>query len=115
MPRKHKKQDDLDFIDQIIEAYKKTTHEERQKVAQDWCLGDYNAADSYKVRGLVPIALIIAALDDIEHPLLVSPGRGLMYSAVGCAVVVLTVEIRNEAVDIPYPKKSVHRDPVYSL
>lgn len=115
MPRKPKKSDDEELIDAIIEAYRKTTQEERRKLAVDWCLGDYKASEGFSARGLMPIAVLIAALDDVDHPLLVSPGRGLMYSAVGCAVEVLKVEIENRAVEIPIFEKVVHREPVDSL
>lgn len=115
MPRKPKKQDDLDFANEIVEVFRKTTQDERRKIALDWCLGDYQIADGYSARGLLPIAVIVAVLIDIDHPLLVSPGRGVMYGAVGCAVQVLTVEMNNTPVDIPYPQKTVNSVPVDSL
>lgn len=115
MPRKAKRTNDLEFGNCIAEVFRRTTQEERRQIARDWCLGDYQAGDAYAPRGLTPIAAIVAALIDIEHPLLVSPGRGLMYSFVGCAVEVLRVEIRKEAVDLPLFDKVVHRVSVDSL
>lgn len=115
MPRKATPIDDSAMHDAIIEVFRRTTQDERKKIAIDWCLGEYDAPDRFSERGLLPIAVIIAALIDIEHPLLVSPGRGLMYGATGCVVVVLGVVIRGEAVDLPYFPKVVHTLPVDSL
>lgn len=115
MPRKPKKDDDKTLMLQVVEVYRKTTQEERRDIAVKWCLGDYQIADGFGVRGLLPGAVIIAALIDVEHPLLVSPGRGLMYGAVGCMIKILEVELTNTAVAIPAFGKVVHSSPVDSL
>lgn len=115
MPRKATPIDESKMHDAIIDVFRKTTQEERKKIALDWCLGEYDAPNQFVGRELLPIAVIIAALIDIEHPLLVSPGRGLMYGVTGCVVVVLGVVLRGEAVGLPYYPKVVHTLPVDSL
>lgn len=94
MPRKTTKQEKYLIEEQVIEAFTKTTRGERGYIADLWCknyaveLGDF-----VKRTGLPRIALVIAALIDTDNPLLVSPGRGVMWSAIGCYVVVAAVQI----------------------
>src|SRR5687768_8022022 len=71
--------------DQIIAAFEKTSKEDREYIAQTWAMNYmFDISDFVAHTGLPPIALKVASLIDTEHPLLVSPGRGVIYSAVGC-------------------------------
>lgn len=83
-----------DLHAQIVEVFHCTNQDERVRIAKAWC--DSYAADlsEYVRRTSLPsIALIIASLIDTDHPLLVSPGRGVMYGATACALIVLGLEI----------------------
>ena len=92
MPRAINPDDEKPWLieDQIIAVWEKTNKEDREFIAQAWAM-DYSIdlKEFVTNTGLPPIALIVASLIDTEHPLLVSPGRGVMYSAVGCAVIVI--------------------------
>lgn len=101
MPRKVKRQDEHMLDDAVINAFRMTTRDERKKVALDWCLSDYAAAAEYARRDLLPIAVVVAALIDIDHPLLCSPGRGVMFCMLECALKVFAVEIHQVIVEIP--------------
>src|SRR3990172_8775795 len=68
-----------------------TTQAERREVAEQWCAGDYSHHMSIAHKhGLLPIALLIAALIDIDHPLLVS-GRGVAYNSIQCSILIMNV------------------------
>ena len=84
-----------------------TTQAERAEVARQWCAGDYS--HHYPIaekHGLLPIALLIAALIDINHPLLNS-GRGTCFNSIQCAVIILTTMHRGETVAQPF-ENSIH-------
>lgn len=101
--------------DQICKVFidERTKPEERFEIARRWCMGDYEYHRQFAAeKRLLPIALLVACLLDIEHPLLVSPGRGAMYSAMKCAEIVLSVMLHNIPVDIPTPPDSFHIQPV---
>jgi hypothetical protein len=93
-----------------------TTPEERREVADRWCAGDYEhhigVANKHR---LLPIALLIAALIDIDHPLLVS-GRGVAFNSIQCAVEIIQAMVKNQPVAQPIetqlPVNSFHKDPV---
>jgi len=101
MPRKSKRRSEDHLIDQVIEVFHKTTQEERQEIAQQWCMRNYQHVYEYSSTGLLPIALIIASLIDIDHPLLCSPARGVMYNVLKCSILVLRVELLGIPVDMP--------------
>jgi len=98
------------FVDQF--GREATTSEERFEIATQWCTGNYGYPIQVATeKGLLPIALIIASLIDVEHPLLVSPGRGVMYSSTGCEVIIFQAMLRRTPMDIPV-KHSFHKQPV---
>jgi hypothetical protein len=74
-----------------------------QKIVYQWCTKNY---DHYK--GLAkelnvkPSALILYALLYINHPLLVAPGRGLLYHFLQCKAVILMAELGQVQVEIPF-------------
>jgi len=86
-----------------------TTPAERQDVARQWCAGDYSHhRDIARKHGLQPIALIIAALIDIDHPLLTS-GRGVAYNSMQCALIVIQTMNAGRTVAQPVDNNSFHR------
>jgi hypothetical protein len=88
-----------DLNDQIIEVFTSTTQAERVQIAKAWVDSYASDLSEYVTRtGLPPIALIVASLIDTDHPLLVSPGRGVMYPAVLCALIVLGLELNQVAI-----------------
>jgi hypothetical protein len=107
MPRKAKANaQSLD--DEVIRCYiddhgrEVTTIAERRDIAEQWCKGNYvHHHEIASKRRLLPIALLIASLIEIDHPLLVSPGRGVVYNAVDCAVIIMDVMLKNKAVATP--------------
>jgi hypothetical protein len=77
-----------------------TTITERQEIAIQWCKGNYEHHRLQAIkRRLTPMALLIASLLDIDHPLLVS-GRGAV-NAVDAAVILSEVMLRKTPVAIP--------------
>ena len=89
-----------------------TTQAERREVAEMWCAGDYSHHRNIAARhGLQPIALIIAALIDIDHPLLVS-GRGVAYNSIKCALIVIQTMNSGDTVAQPMQKNSLHKQAV---
>jgi hypothetical protein len=89
-----------------------TTPAERQEVARQWCAGDYSHhRDIARRHGVQPIALIIAALIDIDHPLLTS-GRGVAYNSMQCALIIMQTMNSGRTVAQPIAKNSFNRQPV---
>jgi hypothetical protein len=89
-----------------------TTPAERQEIAERWCAGDFEHHHTIAaLHGLLPIALIIAALIDIEHPLLVS-ARGVLYNSLQCSMVILQVMKDRQSVAQPIAAHSFHSQPV---
>jgi hypothetical protein len=98
------------FIDNF--GREATTSQERFETASQWCMGNYGYPIQIATeKGLLPIALIIACLIDVEHPLLVSPGRGVMYSSTACEVIIFQAMLQKTPLDIPV-KYSVHKKAV---
>jgi hypothetical protein len=68
-----------------------TATAERHEIAREWLGGNYEhhrrMAESH---GLLPIALIIASLIDMDHPLLVS-GRGVYLNSVEASVKIVQI------------------------
>ncbi len=69
----------------------RTTLEEREEIARSWCSGRWNAHHALAAeRGLLPAALIVACLVDVEHPLLVDElGRLRAATLLGCSVLAM--------------------------
>jgi len=93
--------------DEVIKCYidehgrEVTTIAERREIAELWCKGNYSHHHTIATkRRLLPIALLIASLLEIDHPLLVS-GRGVVYNAVDCAIILMEVMLKNQAVATP--------------
>jgi hypothetical protein len=113
MPRKAIS-NDKELEDQIIKVfeYEYINTQERFEIARRWCMGNYEYHRQIAAKkNLLPIALLIACLVDIDHQLLVSPGRGVMYSSMKCAEIVLDVMLHQKAVDVPVTD-SFHNQPV---
>lgn len=88
-----------------------TTQAERQAIAEQWCAGDYSYHHPIAEKhGLLPIALIIAALIDIDHPLLIS-GRGVAYNSIACATIIINTMNKGETVAQPVKRHSIHKRP----
>ena len=110
MPRKIKmKSEDFDLAVGVVFENLKTTAEQRREVATNWCLGDYEHHIKFATeRGLLPIAVLVAALLEIDHPLLIEESLPKYRSLLGCAVAVLEVELENKSVHIPLGTTCVH-------
>lgn len=124
MPRKssQKQASENQYMeDEIVRAYQLYTRYELTVIAALWCGGDYEVS-SRETRGALPIALTVAALLAVNHPLLCRPADGqVMYSALGCAVECLAVMIEGRPIPIPTippkPPEVVHSpcvQPVYN-
>lgn len=94
--------------DEVIKCYindrgqEVTTIAERRDIAEQWCKGNYAHHHSIAAaRRILPIALLIASLIEIDHPLLVSPGRGVIYNAVDCAMIIMDVMLKHQDVATP--------------
>jgi len=88
-----------------------TTQDERRAIAEQWCAGDYSYHHPIaEFHGLLPIALLIASLMDIDHPLLVS-GRGVAYNSIACATILINTMNKGETVAQPVRKHSIHKSP----
>ncbi len=71
----------------------KTTEAERLEICRQWTDGDSQCyMQLAEDRGLLPIAVICAAVIDAEHPVLCPEGRLTTRSIVGLAALVLRVE-----------------------
>jgi len=107
MPRKPQNQSNT-LDDEVIRCYiddhgkEVTTIAERQEIGTAWCNGDYAHHHTIATkRRLLPMALLIASLIEMDHPLLVSQGRGVLYNSVDCAVIIMEVMLKNQAVASP--------------
>lgn len=89
-----------------------TTPAERKDIAEQWCGGDYSHHLTLAhQRGLLPMALLVASLIDIEHPLLVSQ-RGVLYNSLKCSIIILNVMRQGLTVAQPVQVDSFHTLPV---
>lgn len=119
MPRKDRTKIDSTFFEQQIAdsfAGGRTTADQRRDIALKWCLGQYDEVNGI-AEGLevMPIALIVGCLIDIEHPILVDNGRLLYRSLIGCAARILLVEATHEVVHTPMLITSGQSEFVHSL
>jgi hypothetical protein len=118
MARKEKNNAEL-MDDEVIRCFvhpnsgkEVTTPAERREVAERWCAGDYEYHHPIaRKHGLLPVALIVASLIDIDHPLLTS-GRGVAYNALDCAIIVTNIMFKGRAVAQPVQNNSFHRESV---
>lgn len=114
MPRKpsQKQASENQYMeDEIVRAYQLYTRYELTVIAALWCGGDYEITHR-ESRGALPIALTVAALLAVNHPLLCRPADGqVMYSGMGCADQCLSVMLEGRPIAIPTippPEKVVH-------
>ncbi len=105
--RKTKGNDEAVIYDLVLAVFRTTTKEERLAIAIKWCQ-DFGIDP--KFTDPAPIYYILAALIDVEHPILIS-SRGRMFTLVGCIAEILTAENRQAAPAIPY--QIIHSPPVY--
>jgi hypothetical protein len=88
-------------VGNVFEDYR-TKEDERRKVAQDWCMGDYESHHRLaRERGLLPAAVITAALLEVDHPLLVENGLLRCRSLLGCSILILQAQLHQRIVHIP--------------
>ena len=115
MPRKHKpsENEDLEIYNKIAQVFRITSQDDRLSIAVRWCQ-EYDVEDKYLLgRDVAEIYFILAALIDVEHPLIMAD-RGKMYSFTECILVILRASHNCSVQPIPY-RISVHTPPVYSL
>lgn len=117
MPRKEKlnaAQMDDDVIACFIHpatGKEVTTPAERREVADRWCTGDYDHHHEIAQKhSIVPIALLIAALIDIEHPLVMNGTNA--KNSLQCAVIITQIMLKRETVAQPIAVDSFHSHPV---
>ncbi len=105
MPRKTDKLDEKWFAGKVADVFVMgaTSEDERRFIAYQWCSGNYEYVHEFCERkpNLLPIAVLVAALLDIEHPLLVVNGKMLWASLTLCSIEVLRVELQRRPVHIP--------------
>lgn len=109
MPRKHKNEDNDDkaIHEKLVRVFRLTSQEDRLDIAIRWCTS-FDVDEKFTInRDIEAIYFILAALIDVEHPLILS-GRGLMYGFTACIVLILNVSLRRVPQPIPYSQKSVH-------
>jgi len=100
--------------DQVIRCYidshgrEVTTQDERRDIAERWCRGDFE--HHIEVAGkheLPPIALLIAALIDMDHPLLCS-ARGVVYNSLEAGLILTDIMLKRLGVAQPVQEDSFH-------
>lgn len=88
-----------------------TTPAERREVAERWCAGDYAYHHEIAQKhDLLPIALLIAALIDIEHPLIMRGTNAL--NSLKCSEIIVETMLHRANVAQPIPLDSFHNQPV---
>ena len=97
-----------DLDDEVIRCYiddhgrEVTTILERKDIAEQWCKGNYVHHHDLAARHrLLPIALLIASLIEVEHPLLVSPARGVLHNSVDAAILLMEIMLKKQPVASP--------------
>ncbi len=112
MPRRPKFKEAPAFDEAVIDVFRKTSVDERERVALAFAAGKFNDHVSAATeRGLLPIALITACLIDVEHPLLVDE-RGYLRAEtlLGCGVLVMEAIAESRVVPTPCVQvEVVHR------
>ena len=101
MPHKfhHSKNNDNDIHEKLVHIYRNTSQAERFSIAEHWCQ-DFTIDNRYD-HIAPPIYMIFAALIDVEHPLILADGRGLMYSYTACLVKILKTKLNRTPQPIP--------------
>lgn len=101
---------DVEHVIALITDQQLLSWDQLHDVAVKWCSRDYAFVHELAERvGARYIALVLAALLHVSHPLLVSPGRGLMYAFMRCHAEILRVQIFEIPVVVPMPRNSIHR------
>jgi hypothetical protein len=85
----------------IVKVYQSFSRAELEVIAMEWCGGDYETSHRFPERGCLPIAVTIAALIAVDHPLLCDDIGGVIYSPMGCAIEVLNVILENRKIPQP--------------
>jgi len=81
----------------------KTSQLERYEIARTWCLGDKEHHIGFaEARDLLPAALLVASMIDIEHPLIVDE-RGCMraHTFLACSALLLEAQLSEKVIHIP--------------
>lgn len=103
MPRKRTTKDiDLDdnmIYDELLKIFRLTTKADRFNIAVYWCR-NLAVNQKYADMGLAPIFVVLAALIDVEHPLIMA-ARGMMFSYTDCIVRILQTELHGRLQPIP--------------
>ena len=114
------KQDDSEYIvsqllivTACIVEHRRKTFQDLREVAYRWCIKDYqHGKDVADAWGVAPMYLIHAALLYVEHPLLVTEGRGWKYDMVRMQAEILRVVVGRLDVDIPISSTNSIHSPV---
>jgi hypothetical protein len=70
------------FDHAVVDAYQGTTREERKALALAWMTGNFDFYKEFsESRKLLPAAVIVASLDEYDHPLTVEARSPLMAAA----------------------------------
>ena len=104
MPRKDRRigfGDEGRCFERLQFAVDNTTSGERCEVARLFCMNVCAEFPEFEDREIVPISLILASLLEIEHPLIVSEARGMMYSLVGCEARILMAILLGTELAVP--------------
>ena len=90
------------FNKSVMAAYQKTSPQERRDAVLSWSMKDFESyVELANERGLEPMALIIAAMLDVEHPAICEGGLIKARTLIGCSVLVLQEELRAKVVPTP--------------
>jgi hypothetical protein len=94
MPRKdriYQGKDTKWFDNAVVDAYEQTTREERKALALAWVTGNFDFYKEFsESRKLIPAAVIVASLDEYDHPLTIEARSPVM-----AACRVLLAEVRS--------------------
>src|SRR5262245_19181646 len=116
MPRKPSEEylyDEVDHILDLITDQLLLTWDELFEVAERWCKKDYtHHHEKASTLNVMPGSLLLTAMLYVEHPLLVSPGRGIMYNFMKCHILLIAAEMKQQDLAVPIKKPIIHNVPV---
>lgn len=117
MPRKDRKTDASNneiMQAYVLQVYEKFSIDELKAIAYKWCSGDYYANHCFPERACKPIAVTIAALLTVDHPLLCRPDGQVFRTMMDCATLILGVMLDQTPVEVPliYIPQVVHMQTV---